>query len=173
MYFRAIRAILFAQKRKHSTTEDVMDREELRRLVEHYFHLGFENQVIVDFLNNRHAARLSLATLKRRLRDYGLSRRGLDVGDQERREISGPGELGGYRAVWHSLRLNHHIHVPRVRVANILRELNPAGTRERRRRRLARRRYTSYGPNFCWHVDGTISEVQLVHMLILPACRAV
>ena len=78
--------------------------------------------------------RLSLATLKRRLRDYGLSRRGLDVGDQElgeivRREISGPGELGGYRAVWHSLRLNHHIHVPRARVANILRELNPAGTR--------------------------------------------
>ena len=57
-----------------------MDREELRPLVEHYFHLGFENQVIFDFLNNRHAVRLSLATLKRRLRDYGLSRRGLDVG---------------------------------------------------------------------------------------------
>lgn len=32
-------------------------------MIEHYFHLGFENQVIVDFLNERHAIRLSLATL--------------------------------------------------------------------------------------------------------------
>ena len=76
-------------------------------------------------------------------------------------EISGPGELGGYRAVSHSLRPTD---VPKARVANILRELNPAGTRERRCRRLERRRYTSYGPYFCWHVDGTISEVELVHI---------
>ena len=68
------------------------------------------------------------------------------------REISGPGERRGYRAVWLSLRLNHHIHVLRERVANILCELNPAVTRKRRPRRLRRRRYTSYGPNFCWHV---------------------
>jgi len=40
------------------------------------------------------------------------------------------------------------------RVANLLQELNPDGTRERRRRKLTRRRYISYGPNFCWHVDG-------------------
>ena len=43
-------------------------------------------------------------------------------------------------------------HEPRERVANILRELNPAGTRERRPGRLTRRRYSSCGPNFCWHV---------------------
>ena len=71
---------------------------------------------------------MSLSTLKRRLRDYGLSRRGVDVSDHEvrdivQREISGPGELRGYRAVWHSLRLNHHIHVPGERAANILCEL--------------------------------------------------
>ena len=40
---------------------------------------------------------MRLATLKRRLRVYGLSRRGLEVGDHElreivRREICGPGE---------------------------------------------------------------------------------
>ena len=33
------------------------------------------------------------------------------------RETAGPGELRGYRAVWHTLRLNHHIHVPREVVA--------------------------------------------------------
>ena len=118
---------------------------------------GFQNQVIVDFLNNRHAVTMSLSTLQRRLRDYGLSRRGVDVSNREvreivQREISAPSELRGYRAVWHSLRLNHHIHVPRERVVNILCELKPAVTWKRRPRRSAMRRYTSYGPNFCWHV---------------------
>ena len=94
-----------------------MDSRELRLLIERYFHLGFENQVILDFLKNRHGITISLSTLKRRLRDYGLKRRGMQIEDQELRkillrEISGPGQLQGYRAVWHSLRLKHHIHVP-------------------------------------------------------------
>ena len=62
-------------------------------------------------------------------------------------EISGPGILRGYKAVWHSLCLNHHIHVPRHKVASILQELNPEATEQRRSRRLSRR-YLSYGPNF-------------------------
>ena len=64
-----------------------MDSREVRRLIEHYFHRGFQNQVIVDFLNNRHGVTMSLSTLKRRLRDYGLSRRGVDVSDHEVRDI--------------------------------------------------------------------------------------
>ena len=115
-----------------------MEESELRSLLEYYFHIGYET-----------------ATLKRRLRDYSLRRRGMDIEEEKPREIiqqeiSGPGELRGYRSVWHSMRLNHHIHIPRRRVAAILRELNPEGTRQRRSRR---RRYTSYGPNFWWHVD--------------------
>ena len=85
---------------------DAMDSKEVRRLILKLFHHGFQNQVIVDFLNNRHAVTMSPSTLKRRLRDYGLSRRSVDVSDREvreivQREISGPGELRGYRAVWH------------------------------------------------------------------------
>ena len=113
-----------------------MDRRELRLLMKRYFDLGFENQVILDFLKNRHGITISLSTLKSRLCDYGLKRRSAQIEDQELREIllceiSGPGQLRGYRAVWHSLRLKHHIHVPQERVANLLRELNPDGTRER------------------------------------------
>ena len=83
-----------------------MNSREVRRLIEHYFHHGFQHQVVVDFLNNRHAVTMSPSTLKRRLRDYGLSRRIVDVSDHEVREIvqrkmSGPCELRGYRAVWH------------------------------------------------------------------------
>ena len=113
-----------------------MDRREFRLLIERYFHLGFEKQVIFDFLKNGHGITVSLSTLKRRLRDYRLKRRGVQIEDQELREImlreiSWPGKLRGYRAVWHSLRLKHHIHVPRERVANLPRELNPDGTREK------------------------------------------
>ena len=132
---------------------------ELKGLIEHYFHLGYTNEVIIEFLLVQHGVKISLATLKRRLQDYGLRRRGVEIPDEQLRdiiqnEISGPGILRGYRAVWHSLRLNHHIHVPRHKVASILRELNPEATEQRRSRRLSRRRYLSYGPNFCWHVDG-------------------
>ena len=64
-----------------------MDRRELRLLIERYFDLGFVNQVIFDSLKNRHGITTSLSTLKRRLRDYGLKRRGLQIEDQELREI--------------------------------------------------------------------------------------
>ena len=85
-----------------------MDRRELRLLVERYFHLGFKNQVILDSLKNRHGIPISLLTLKRRPRDYSLKSRGAQIEDKELREIllreiSGPGQLRGYRAVWHSL----------------------------------------------------------------------
>ena len=68
---------------------DAMNSKEVRRLIEHYFHHGFHNQVVVDFVNNRQAVTMNPSTLKRRLRDYGLSRRSVDVSDR------------GYRAVWH------------------------------------------------------------------------
>lgn len=123
----------------------VMDESDLRRIIEDYFHQGYGNRVIVDFLKDQHGAVISLATLKGRLRGYGLRRRGSSVDDQQLRILiqsvrSGPGELQGYRSVWHSLRIEHHVHVSRQRVANILRELNPQGVQQGRRRRLKRRR---------------------------------
>ena len=79
----------------------VMDSREVRRLIEHYFHCRFQNQVRVDFLNNQHTVTMSLSTLKRLLRDYGLGRRGMDVSDHKvkeivQSEISGSGKLRGY-----------------------------------------------------------------------------
>ena len=68
---------------------DAMESTEVRRLIERYFHHGFQNQVAVDCVNNRQAVTMNPSTLKRRLRDYGLSRRSVDVSDR------------GYRAVWH------------------------------------------------------------------------
>ena len=129
-------------------------------LIRDYFHLGYENEVILQFLVDYHGIKMSLSTLKRRLRDYGLKRRGNEVDvdqlrDIIRNEISGSGQALGYRAVWHSLRLVHQIHVP----CHLLRKVDPVGVQQRRRRRLSRRKYVSYGPNFCWHVDGKFVSV--------------
>ena len=113
---------------------------------------GYEYQVSLDFLS-LHRGTISLSTLKRRLRDYQLKRQQRVVDEQELRdivqqEISGPGVLLGYRAVWHSLHLIHHIIVPRRKVASILRVLNPDAVLQRRSR-LTRRKYTTYGaPQF-------------------------
>ena len=103
-----------------------------------HFHLGYENEVILQFLVDYHGIKMSVSTLKRRLRDYGLKRRENEVDvdqlrDIIRNEISGSGQALGCRAVWHSLRLMHRIHVPRHLVATILREIDPVGVQQRRR----------------------------------------
>ena len=136
-----------------------------REIIEYYFNCGYENKVILDFLATYHENNMSLRTLKRRLREYGLRRRNIPLDDEIIRnlieiESNGPGELRGYRAVWHALRIKHHIHVPRRKVERILREINPEASMQRRERRLRRRTYFSYGPNFCWHVDGMYLYVQ-------------
>ena len=66
------------------------------------------------------------------------------------------GYLLGYRTMWHTLRLKHHLIVPRRTVANILLELDPEASIFRQQRRLVQRRYMAYGPNFSWHVEGTL-----------------
>ena len=130
-----------------------------RDVIEYYFHLGYTNEIILKFLERFHDIKISLRTLKRRLRSFGLRRKGNIIDEARiqaviRREISGPGRLQGYRSMWHTLRTKYRLHVPRVIVARLLRELDPFASMQRRQRRLTRRQYFSYGPNFCWHVDG-------------------
>ena len=115
-----------------------------REIITHYFHLRYENEVIREFLQNYHDITFSLRTLKRRLRDFGLLRNGNDIDRDQLRDIieqqlNGFGRSLGYRAIWHSLRLEHHIHVPRRIVATVIQEIDPDGVEQRRRRRLSRR----------------------------------
>lgn len=136
-----------------------MAYEDEREVIEYYFHLGYTNEIILQFLRRFHDIEISLRTLKRRLRRFGLRRKG-NVIDETRarhiitRELSGPGQLQEYRSTWHTLRTKYRLHVPRVTVARLLREIDPFACKQRRRRRLTRRQYISYGPSFCWHVDG-------------------
>ena len=78
-------------------------------VIEHYFNLGYTNEIILEFLKRFHHIKISLRTLKRRLRSFGLRRKG-NIIDEARiraviiRELSGPGRLQGYRSKWHTLR---------------------------------------------------------------------
>ena len=61
---------------------------------------------------------MSVRTLKRRLQSYNLVKRKNSVNEDLirnviRREMQGPGQLAGYRKMWHILRIKHHVHAPR------------------------------------------------------------
>lgn len=62
--------------------------------------------------------------------------------------LNGPGCMGDYRSVWHTLKLQG-TQVPRDVVEQIVRELDPEGNcDERKAKRLKRRRFVSPGPNY-------------------------
>ena len=51
-----------------------------REVIEFYLDQGYQIEVILDFLKSYHDLEMSLSTLKRRLREYGLPRtKGLNV----------------------------------------------------------------------------------------------
>ncbi|KAJ7383323.1 hypothetical protein OS493_028868 [Desmophyllum pertusum] len=67
--------------------------------------------------------------------------------------ISGPCSSMGYRSIWHILEMEG-LRVPRVIVQDLLKEMDPEGTEQRRKHRLKRRMYHNPGPNYAWHIDG-------------------
>ena len=76
----------------------------------------------------------------------------VSVRDKIRGLLDGPDCMGGYRHIWHTLKM-HSIGVPHSTVEALLRELDPEGTEERRAHRLRRRAYRNNGPNDTWHCD--------------------
>lgn len=133
-------------------------------IITYYFNCGFSYEEILLFLDKRHNCKMSRSTLLRRLKVYGLSRRGfarnqhadciIDQVRQRVREIvNGPGSSGGYRTLWHTLEMEG-LRVPRIVVQDILKEIDPEGTELRKAHRLKRREYHNPGPNYAWHMDG-------------------
>lgn len=106
---------------------------------------------------------MSYNTLLRRLKQYGLKRRGmvdeetfndkfLKVQRRFTELISGSCSSFGYRSIWHILELEG-LRVPRVIVQDLLKEMDPEGTELRRKHCLKRRMYQNPGPNYAWHID--------------------
>ncbi|KAJ7369317.1 Tetratricopeptide repeat protein 21B, partial [Desmophyllum pertusum] len=80
---------------------------------------------------SEHGIQIGERTLKYRLQSYGLRRRCpvYDLAQVRQRvaeELDGPGCMGGYRSVWHTLRLEG-LQVPREVVANSCEGTRPRG----------------------------------------------
>ena len=127
-------------------------------LISSYFRSGYTYLEICEFLK-LHDIFTSLSTLKRRLKDLGLTRKDTHVVQDDElkmaveEEIAGSGCFLGYRKVWARLR-KKGIVVKRKRVMVMLKQLDPEGVESRTKKRLRRRLYHARGPNFIWHMDG-------------------
>ena len=92
-----------------SNTECNFDEE---AIISYYFSHGFEYNEILLFFVKYHNHYISYSMLLRRLRQYGLCRRKQpseevfkEVRKRIKEIIDGPGSMGGYRTVWHTLEL--------------------------------------------------------------------
>ena len=126
-------------------------------VIAYYFSRGYVYEVISEFLSKFHGIMMCVTTLKNRLRQLKLRRRMPpvdmdDVRKQIMNEISGPGCEGGYRSMWHNLRLQN-IQLLRDVVRELMREMHAVGCERRKSKSLKRRSYFSSGPNYAWDVD--------------------
>ena len=127
-------------------------------LITTYYKSGYSHKTIIQFMTEKHNINLSLTTLKRRIRSYGLSRL-QNVDDNTlsgivQNEVNGSSSNFGYRSMWGLLKSKYGIDCTRDKVMTTLRCLDPDGTKQRKSRVLKRRRYKSKGPNDTWHMDG-------------------
>lgn len=101
-------------------------------LIHKYFSEGHTYEVIHDFLGTKHIIFLSLSTLKKRLRNAGLSRWTnytpiATVNAAITHELTGSGQLLGYRSLWQILRQKYFLTVKRDKVMHAIRRLDPSG----------------------------------------------
>ena len=123
-----------------------------------FFKEGYGYDEILHHLSSNNIV-ISLRTLKRRLKNLGLTRNDRAVSQDFLRntienEILGPASQMGYRSMWHLLGCSRGIFVSRDRVMEMAKIVDPRAVVQRRTRRLKRRLYCSSGPNDCWHLDG-------------------
>ncbi len=121
-------------------------------IIHKYFLEGHTYEVILDFLGTKHNIFLSLSTLKRRLRNAGLTRRTdyTPIGTVNAaitHELTGSGQLLGYRTLWQTLRQKYFLTVKRDDVMHAICRLDPSGVQLRHRCRFVRRGYFTAGPN--------------------------
>lgn len=131
----------------------------MEEAIRYYFGKNYKYKTILTLLEKYNNITISKRTLLNKLREYGLRRRGNIVDCDHvkeciQRELDGSGQMLGYRSMWRQLQSKYNVHVPRLVVQTILRDLDPEGSRLRRTQYLRRREYLNPGPNHCWHADG-------------------
>jgi hypothetical protein len=133
---------------KHSAMTSISDM--------YYFFRGYQYKEILQFLSEYHGISISKSMLQRRLKFYNISLKHAEydvVVNEIRTLLDGPECMGGYRFVWHMLKMKGH-QVPRKVVQILLSQLDLEDCYLQKRHRLRRRLYQNEGPNAAWHADG-------------------
>ena len=140
----------------NTTSHDDLPRGPEHDIIQHFFFRGLPYRQIILMLEKHHNISMTERTLKRRLKNYGLTRRKeldnrlLDhVWYLISPEIENrPDSLNGYRTMWHIFHLRYHINVPCCVVESITREVDPQGVAHRKSHCLKRRtdRYDKLKP---------------------------
>lgn len=140
-------------------------------VIKDYFDQGYTYAVILDMLSTLHNIKMSLRSLKTRLKETELFRRKdvtlsplVDVRNAILMELRGPGRLFGYQTMWQVLKQKYKLTVKRSAVMRLLKQLYAQGTDMRTRHRFVRRIYHSMGPNYIWHV---VDMINLNHLALL------
>ena len=126
-------------RKRHSEVQSETNQEEL---IKSYSLYGFDYQAICMFLEKFQGITISLRTLKRRLADHRLNKIGSDITDASlqviiERQVNGPFSMKGYRNIWNKLRVTCGIKVPRDKVIEILRNIDPVNSALRKAKKLS------------------------------------
>ena len=121
-----------------------------------YLSNGYNYNEILHFIDKNHNISISMSILQRKLKSYGLPRRHqaplpnqlLELAYQRIISLTqGFGSSNGYRYIWHILNRDG-IQIPRIRVQQMLKEIDPEGSELRRRHRLKRQVNVNQGPDY-------------------------
>lgn len=108
---------------RHKVVE--RDAHEEEEAIRDYFSKGVSYNDILALLDKYQGIRISIATLKRCMKDYGLKRRDVEYDMDSVRDkivslLDGPDCMGGYRHIWHTLNMQG-VSVSRSHVEALLR----------------------------------------------------
>lgn len=148
-----------AVARNDSWKEDDNLREDLTKYVSQMF----KREEILNFVSRDYQNyHWSVRSLDRRLRYliFFYSDTNVTVDDVKeavKKELDGPGQLLGYRAMQRKVRQEHGLNVPRAVVYAAMCQLDPDGLDARRvgqKKKKPKGHFTTKGPNFVHSLDG-------------------
>jgi hypothetical protein len=145
--------------RNSTWTDDTRLKEELQKYVKQ----GLQRSEILSFVERDFAEYAwSKRTLDRRLQYFDIYQTDRTVSVEDVRaavskELEGPGQLVGYRAMYHKIRQGHNLNAPRNLVHAVMYDLDPEGLESRqpmKRQRREKGHFVTKGTDWVHSMDG-------------------
>ena len=137
--------------------------QELKERLQTYISQGLQNKEILSFVERDFDLYAwSIRSLERRLQYFDIKRIDRTVSVEDVRaavskELSGPGKLIGYRAMYYKIRQEHNLNVPRNLVHAMMYDLDPQGLQSRQpagKHRREKGNFVTKGTNWVHSMDG-------------------